>query len=86
MTNFILYNQDFKDPQATLAAFLDYKQGFNRCQRIYFIDILSEEIDVPGWLLRILVGYCSQRKLWVWYKNRWARNRTYQVEEHSGLL
>ena len=27
MTNYILYNQDLKDPQATIAAFLDYKQG-----------------------------------------------------------
>ena len=29
LTNFILYNQDLKDPQATLAVFLDYKQGYN---------------------------------------------------------
>ena len=45
MTNFILYNQDLKDPQAALAAFLDYKQGFNICQHSIFIDILSEEFD-----------------------------------------
>ena len=70
MTNFILYNQDLKDPQATLAVFLDYKQGFNRCQHSFFIDILAEEFDVPGWLLRILAGYCSQRKLRVRYKQQ----------------
>ena len=70
MTNFILYNQDLKDPQATLAAFLDYKQGFNRCQHSIFIDILSEEFNTPGWLLRILVGYCSQRKMRVRYKQQ----------------
>jgi hypothetical protein len=30
MTNFILYNQDLSEPQATIANFIDYKQGFNR--------------------------------------------------------
>ena len=75
MTNFILYNQDLKNPQATLAAFLDYKQGFNRCQHSIFIDILAEEFDAPGWLLRILMGYCSQRKLRVRYKQQVGEER-----------
>ena len=28
--NFILYNQDLKEPQATLAVFVDYSKAFNR--------------------------------------------------------
>jgi hypothetical protein len=68
MTNFILYNQDLKNPQAILAAILDYKQGFNRCQHSKFIEVLSEQYNCPGWLLRILVGYLSQRKLRVRFK------------------
>ena len=63
MTNFILYNQDLKDPQATFATFLDYKQGFNRCLHSKFIEIVSKDYDAPGWLVRILVGYLSKRKL-----------------------
>ena len=43
MTNFILFNQDLKNPQATLAAFLDFKQGFNRCQHSIFINILEKD-------------------------------------------
>ena len=70
MTNFILYNQDLKNPQATLAAILDYKQGFNRCQHSKFIEVLSEQYDCPGWLLRILVGYLRQRKLRVRFKQQ----------------
>ena len=31
MTNFIFYNQDLKNPQATVAMLINYKQGFNRC-------------------------------------------------------
>ena len=68
MTNFILYNQDLKNPQAILAAILDYKQGFNRCQHSIFIEVLSEQYNCPGWLLRILVGYLSQQKLRVRFK------------------
>ena len=59
ITNFILYNQHLKDPQATLAVYLDYKQGFNRCQHSNVIEILSNDFDVPVWLLRILIGYLS---------------------------
>ena len=39
LTNLILYNQNFKDPQAIIAAFIDFRQGFNRCQHSIFIDI-----------------------------------------------
>ena len=60
MTNFILYNQDLKNPQATIGTFIDYKQGFNRCQHSIFIEIMSTEYKLPGWLLRILVGYLSK--------------------------
>ena len=68
LTNFILYNQDLKDPQTILAIFLDFRQGFNRCQHSIFIDILANEYSVPGWLLRILVGYLTGRHLKVRYK------------------
>ena len=54
MKNFILYNQDLKNPQASLALFIDYKQGFNRCQHSIFIEIMSVDYNLPGWLLRIL--------------------------------
>ena len=70
MANFILYNQDLKNPQSIIAAILDYKQGFNRCQHSKFIEVLSEEYNCPGWLLRILIGYLKQRKLRVRYKQQ----------------
>ena len=70
MTNFILYNQDLSEPQATIASFIDYKQGFNRCQHSIFLEIMSKEYDVPGWLLRILVGYLSGRTMKVRYKGK----------------
>ena len=70
MTNFILYNQDLKDPQATLGILIDYKQGFNRCQHSIFIEIMSIDYDLPGWLIRILIGYLTGRKLKIKYKSK----------------
>ena len=73
MTNFILYNQDLKDPLATLATMIDYKQGFNRCQHSIFIEIMSKDYNIPGWLLNILVGYLTKRKLRIKYKSKISR-------------
>ena len=70
MTNFILYNQDLREPHATIANFIDFKQGFNRCQHSIFIEILSQEFDIPGWLIRILIGYLTQRKMKVRFKGK----------------
>ena len=76
MTNFILFNQDLKNPQATLAAFLDFKQGFNRCQHSIFIDIMAKDYNLPGWLLRILIGYLSGRKLRIRYKSKTGEEKS----------
>ena len=70
MTNFILYNQDLKTPLATIATYLDYKQGFNRCQHEKFIEIVSKDYNALGWLVKILVGFLSKRKLKIRYKNK----------------
>ena len=48
--NFILYNQDMKDPHAVLALLVDYSQAFNRSNHHTIITILSD-MGVPKWLL-----------------------------------
>ena len=63
LTNFTLYNQDLKDPQAIIATYLDYKQGFNRCQHDKFIEIVYKDYNAPCWLVRIRVGFLSKQKL-----------------------
>lgn len=67
VSNFILYNQDLSDPQAVMAISVDFSQGFNRIQHSILLEILSK-MNVPGWLLRIMVSYLTQRKLRVRYK------------------
>ena len=38
-TNFILYNQDMKEPHAVLALLVDYSQAFNRSNHHTIITI-----------------------------------------------
>ena len=41
VTDFILYNQDLKDPKAVMAVFIDFSQGFNRIMHSTLLEILS---------------------------------------------
>ena len=65
--NFVLYNQDLKNPHATIAVFVDFDQGFNLIQHSILLEELAR-MQVPGWLLKILFNYLSQRKLIVRFK------------------
>ena len=67
--NFILYNQDLKIPQAVLAVLIDYSKAFNRANHNLIVTILSS-MGVPGWLLRIVIGFLTKRELIVRYKGK----------------
>ena len=43
VSNFILYNQDLKNPQAIMALFVDFSQGFNRVLHSGLIDFIKNE-------------------------------------------
>ena len=60
--NFILYNQDLAVPQAVVAVMVDFSKAFNRINHNTIITILSE-MGVPGWLLRIVIGFLTDREL-----------------------
>ena len=65
--SFILYNQDQTEPMAILAAMIDFKKAFNRQNHAILITKLGD-MGVPGWLLRIVVGFLEERELEVTYK------------------
>ena len=65
--NFVLYNQDLKTPHATLAVMIDFQKAFNRINHNLIITILSD-MGVPGWLLRIIIGFLRERELVLRYK------------------
>jgi hypothetical protein len=62
ITNFILYNQDLPKPLSTMFAGVDISKGFTKIDHCKLITIL-DEMNVPGWLLRIVVSYLSGRSL-----------------------
>jgi hypothetical protein len=69
MIIFILYNQDLRTPHAVLATMVDFSKAFNRQNHNLLVTILSD-MNVPGWLLQIVIGFLSDRELILRYKNK----------------
>ena len=65
--NFVLFNQDLKNIHAVLAATIDFSKAFNRQNHNLLIELLSD-LGVPGWLLRIVIGFLKNREMEVSYK------------------
>ena len=65
--NFVQYNQDLKNIHAVLAVAIDFSKAFNRQNHNILITLLSD-LGVPGWLLRLVVGFLENRELIVNYK------------------
>ena len=65
--NFISYNQDIKNIHAVLAVAVDFSKAFNRQNHNILIELLSE-LGVPGWLLKIVMGFLENRQLEVHFK------------------
>ena len=65
--NFILYNQDYDLPIAVLAATIDFLKTFNCLNHNRNITKL-EDMGVPGYLFKFVMGFHTDRKLLVKYK------------------
>ena len=67
LVNFVLFNQDLKIPHSVLAVFIDISKAFNKINHNVIITILSE-MGVPGWLLKIVAGFLTDREMILRYK------------------
>ena len=67
LVNFVLFNQDLKIPQTVLAAFIDFSKASNPINHNLIITILSD-MGVPGWLLKIIMGFLTEREMILRYK------------------
>ena len=72
--NFILYNQDLKEPQAVLAVMIDFSKAFNRQDHNILLTLLCD-LGVPGWLLRIVASFLEDRELLLKYKGHTASSK-----------
>ena len=68
-TNFILYNQDLKNPRAVLAMMIDFSKAFNRQNHNTLNQILSD-MNMPSWLLKIVMAFLTDRELGLRYKRK----------------
>ena len=67
LITFILYNQDLPESRAVLATMVDFSKAFNRQNHLILVTKLSD-MGVPGWLLKIVIGFLEERQLIVTYK------------------
>ena len=66
LINFILSNQEDTAPTAILACLVDFSKAFNRQDHAILITKLSD-MKVPGWLLKIVIAFLTNRKMVVRY-------------------
>ena len=61
------FNSDLENPQISLAILVDLQKAFNRVDHNLVITRLHE-MGAPAWLLRIVIGFLSERKLLLRWK------------------
>ena len=83
--NFILSNQDGTDQIAILACMIDFSKAFNRQNHNLLITKLSD-MDVPGWLLKIVIAFLTDRKMLVRYKGEQSKVKTLPGGGPQGTL
>ena len=69
LINFILYNQDEREPTSVLACLVDFAKAFNRQDHTILITKLSD-MGVPPWLLKIVISFLQNRSMVVRYKGK----------------
>ena len=62
------------NPRAIVALLVDFKKAFNRLNHNKLITILSD-MGVPGWLLKIVMGFLSERELILKYKGGQSKRK-----------
>ena len=55
---------------------VDIHKGFNKVEHNKIITILSDDMQVPNWLLKIIASYLSSRKLTVRYISHISTSRS----------
>ena len=68
--NFILHQQEMESV-AVLACLVDFSKAFNRQDHNILITKLSD-LGVPGWLLRLVVAFLTNRRMRVKYKGKYS--------------
>ena len=86
IVNYILFfNQDLKVPNAVPAVLIDFSKAFNRINHNAVITILSN-MNVPGWLLNIVIGFLTERDMILRFKGHSSRSESLPGGGPKGTL
>ena len=85
LLNFIHIKLDQKQPQAVLMALIDMEKAFNRVSHQLVIEDLAD-MNVPGWLLLILISYLTERSMYMRYKGSSSSRRMLPGSTPQGAL
>ena len=76
---------DLREPHAVLLALIDLEKAFNRVSHQLVIEDLAA-MQVPGWLLLILVSYLTGRSMHMRYKGATSSKRLLPGSTPQGAL
>ena len=82
---FILSKQDSHDQTAVLACMVDFAKAFNRQNHHILITKLCN-LGLPGWLLKIVVAFLSDRKMVVRHKGKQSQVKSLPGGGPQGTL
>ena len=83
--NFILSCQDSTDQIAVMACLVDFSKAFNRQNHHILISKLSD-MGVPGWLLKVVISFLSEREMIVKYKGEQSSTKSLPGGGPQGTL
>ena len=69
---FVLFNLDNSEAHSVLSTMIDFSKAFNRIDHNTIILKLAE-LNVPTWILKVIIGFLSNRKLQVRYKGKTSK-------------
>ena len=85
LLNFVHIKLDQKQPQAVLMALIDMEKAFNLVSHQLVIEDLAD-MNVPGWLLLILISYLTERSMYMRYKGCSSSRRMLPGSTPQGAL
>ena len=85
LLNFVHVKLDMKQPHAVLLALIDMEKAFNRVSHQLVIEDLAD-MNVPGWLLLILISYLTERSMYMRYRGSSSSRRMLPGSTPQGAL
>ena len=85
LLHFIHMNVDKAEPHAVVMAMIDLSKAFNRVDHTLVIEDLHD-MHVPGWLLKILISYLTNRSMVLKYQGASSSPRSLPGSAPQGVF